>query len=135
MSCHVNAFGSTAAAEIHTNDGVSFPLNRITCIECHDPHDGQQNAEGDENLNMVLGTITVMTDLGNIDAVFADKDYSGDNSYDYSRPDGSGICQICHTKTIYQRNTGMASNHKLGLTCTTADCHPHSKGFDNVEKL
>ncbi len=132
MSCHVSAIGSTAAAEVHTNGGASFPANRITCVECHDPHDNQQNVNGVDNLNMVLGTITVMSPtLGDIDAVFADKDYSDDNSYDYSRPGGSGVCQVCHTQTSRQLNNGTASNHKLGLTCTTADCHPHSKGFDN----
>lgn len=129
MSCHATAIGSVVAVDVHTNGGSSFPTNRITCVECHDPHDHQQNINGVDNLNMVLGTITVMNPtLGDIDAVFADKDYS-DGSYDYTKPDGTGICQVCHTLTSRQRNDGYRSNHQAGSSCTTS-CHPHSRGFD-----
>jgi predicted CXXCH cytochrome family protein len=131
MSCHATGIGSVAAVDVHTNGGVSFPSTRITCIECHDSHDNQQNINGVDNLNMVLGTITVMNpSLGyDINAVFADKDYS-DGSYDYTKPDGTGICQVCHTMTRNQLNDGTNSRHNEGKTCTTSKCHPHSNGFD-----
>jgi len=134
LSCHGPTGSSSLTADVHTNGGSSFPSNRISCIECHDPHDHQQNINGVDNLNMVLGTITVMTSLAplkfpnDIDAVFADKDYS-DGSYDYTKPDGSGICQVCHTLTKFQRNDGWKSAHQAGSSCTTF-CHPHSRGFD-----
>ena len=132
MSCHATGIGSVAAVDVHTNGGTSFPLNRITCIECHDSHDNQQNINGVDNLNMVLAKITVMNPtLGDIDAVFSDKDYS-DGSYDYTKPDApwNGICQVCHTQTKNQRNDGTNSGHNEGKTCTTSKCHPHSNGFD-----
>lgn len=131
MSCHLDAIGSVAAVDVHTNGGASFPSTRITCIECHDSHDGQQNIDGVDNLNMVLATITVMNpSLGyDINAVFADKDYS-DGNYDYTRPDGTGFCQVCHTQTKNQLNDGTKSGHNAGKSCTTSNCHPHSKGFD-----
>ncbi|MBW2688965.1 MAG: hypothetical protein JRC99_03415 [Deltaproteobacteria bacterium] len=129
LSCHGPLGSSSLTADVHTNGGGSFPANRISCIECHDPHDHQQNTNGVDNLNMVLGTITVMTALGDIDAVFADKDYS-DGSYDYTKPDPwNGICQVCHTLTKFQRNDGWKSLHQAGNSCTTS-CHPHSNGFD-----
>lgn len=128
LSCHGPTGSSSLTADVHTNGGSSFPLNRISCIECHDPHDHQQNINGVNNLNMVLGTITVMTSLGDIDAVFADKDYA-DGSYDYTKPDATGICQVCHTLTSRQRNDGYRSTHGAGNSCT-ASCHPHSRGFD-----
>jgi predicted CXXCH cytochrome family protein len=129
MSCHASAIGSVAAVDVHTNSGSSFPSNRITCIECHDPHDNQQNINGVDNLNMVLATITVMNPtLGDIDAVFADKDYS-DGSYDYIKAEDTGICQVCHTLTAFQRKDGYKSNHQAVKNCT-ASCHPHSRGFD-----
>ncbi len=133
LSCHGPDGDSSLTADVHTNGGTSFPSNRISCIECHDAHDHQQNVNGVDNLNMVLETITVMTSLdptgfpNDIDAVFADKDYS-DGSYDYSKPDASGICQVCHTLTNYQRNDGYKSGHQAGNDCMS--CHPHWKGFD-----
>ena len=70
LSCHGPLGSSSLTADVHTNGGSSFPSNRISCIECHDAHDHQQNINGVDNLNMVLGTITVMSGLGDIDAVF-----------------------------------------------------------------
>ena len=134
LSCHGPTGSSSLTVDVHTNGGSSFPANRISCIECHDSHDHQQNINGVDNLNMVLGTITVMTSLApikfpnDIDAVFADKDYS-DGSYDYTKPDGSGICQVCHTLTKFQRNDGWKSTHQAGNSCTSS-CHLHSNGFD-----
>ncbi len=136
LTCHGPTGSSSLTADVHTNGGSSFPSNRISCIECHDPHDHQQNINGVDNLNMVLGTITVMTSLdpiefpNDIDAIFADKDYS-DGSHDYSKPDvpATGLCQVCHTLTKFQTNDGLATKHKVGESCTTS-CHPHSNGFD-----
>ena len=127
LTCHGPTGSSSLTADVHDGGGFSF---RISCIECHDPHDHQQNVNGADNLNMVLGTITAMPALGDIDAIFADKDYS-DLSWDYSKPASpwNGICQVCHTLTRFQRNDGTKSQHQAGVTCT-ASCHLHSNGFD-----
>ena len=130
MSCHATGIGSVAAVDVHVGDDFS---HRISCIECHDSHDHQQNINGVDNLNMVLGTITVMTSLGDIDAVFADKDYSDDGNYDYININsaGDGVCQVCHTLTSNHRNDGTNSTHKQGFDCV--GCHAHATGFDKAK--
>ncbi len=131
LSCHGPLGSSSLTADVHSSAISGATINRISCIECHDAHDHQQNVNGVDNLNMVLETITVMTTLGDLDAVvFADKDYTDDSSHDYSHPDASGICQVCHTLTKFQRNDGFKSGHQLGGVCM--NCHPHSNGFDKL---
>lgn len=131
-SCHApGATGnnvSSLKATVHT--GLSFPSNRITCLGCHDPHDYQPKdsnpgRDPDQNLDLVLRTITVMPFP--VTAVFTDTDYT-DGSYDYADGSGDGICQVCHTLTSRQRNDGSGSVHQLGNNCMS--CHPHSNGFD-----
>jgi predicted CXXCH cytochrome family protein len=140
-SCHApGATGnnvSSLKATVHT--GNHFPANRITCLGCHDPHDYQPKdsnpgRDPDQNLDLVLRTITVMPFP--VTAIFTDITYTGDNSYDYADGTGDGICQVCHTLTTdptpfanpRQRNDGSGSGHQMGTKCT--GCHPHSTGFD-----
>lgn len=45
----------------------------------------------------------------------------GDSTYD-------GICEVCHTVTIYHRNNPSGNHaHNSGMRCTS--CHPHTDGF------
>ncbi len=149
-SCHApGATGnnvSSLKATVHT--GSHFPSNRITCLGCHDPHDYQPidsnpGRDPDQNLDLVRRTITVMTTTppgSNITAVFTDISYSGDSSYDYATPTGTGICQGCHTQTTgpipgqganvpVHRYNGAGYQHRYGDNCMT-NCHPHFRGFD-----
>ncbi len=129
LSCHGPTGSSSLEADVHRSDIATAIINRISCIECHDAHDHQQNSNSDVNLNMVLKTITVMSPtLSDIDVVFADNVYSDDSSHDYSKPDGTGVCQVCHTFTSRQLNSGAGENHQRGKLCT--GCHLHSTSFD-----
>jgi len=127
-SCHApGATGnnvSSLKATVHT--GLSFPSNRITCLGCHDPHDYQINKNNTYNLDLVLGKVNVNSTVYNV--VFVDNNPS-DGSADYTKPDGSGTCQVCHTLTAFQTNDGFRSGHNSPKTCTTS-CHPHTRGFD-----
>ncbi len=46
----------------------------------------------------------------------------GDAVYD-------GVCEVCHTQTVYHRNDDSGGNHthNVGVTCTS--CHQHINGF------
>ncbi|RJR15265.1 MAG: CxxxxCH/CxxCH domain-containing protein [Nitrospiraceae bacterium] len=45
----------------------------------------------------------------------------GDGTYD-------GICEVCHTQTVYHRNNASGNHtHNEGLKCTL--CHTHADGF------
>lgn len=130
LYCHGPGGSSSLQADIHRSDIPGATNNRISCIECHDAHDHQQNSNGVDNLNMVLKTITAMSPaLVDINVIFFDNVYSDDNSHDYSKPDGTGVCQVCHTLTSRQRNDGFGEGHQRGALCTS--CHPHSSSFDN----
>jgi hypothetical protein len=41
-----------------------------------------------------------------------------------------GICEVCHTQTLFHRNAVPDPHHNTGATCTS--CHPHEAGFDPV---
>lgn len=56
----------------------------------------------------------------------------GENSFTEGTPtDGgvptSGICVLCHTETLWQRNDGTGGGHYPGADCIT--CHRHEEGF------
>jgi len=42
-------------------------------------------------------------------------------------PTPDGICQVCHTQTLYWRNDGTGTEHYNGERCTS--CHDHTQGF------
>jgi predicted CxxxxCH...CXXCH cytochrome family protein len=45
----------------------------------------------------------------------------GDGTFD-------GICEACHTRTLYNRNDNVGAAHNTTLNCTT--CHKHIEGFE-----
>jgi len=59
--------------------------------------------------------------------------YTGDNSF--SDGDGvyDGVCEVCHTQTLYYRNDGTGfANHSGGQNYDRQDCtacHSHADGF------
>ncbi len=42
-------------------------------------------------------------------------------------PTPDGVCQVCHTQTLFWRSDGSRANHFSGERCTV--CHEHEQGF------
>jgi len=132
------------------NDRVYGDWDYISCRECHDPHDGQPNADGGTNIKMVgsrldpanlpSGSATAQIRLINngggngpvdnqdhtdpaflTDVIFEDREQPGT---DFHRSDGRGICAICHP----DRNLSKHSQNFLNSNRCTR-CHAHSDGF------
>jgi hypothetical protein len=49
-----------------------------------------------------------------------------DGSFASISDPGSGVCEVCHTTTLYYRNDGTGEDH-FPFTCFT--CHSHGDGF------
>jgi hypothetical protein len=47
----------------------------------------------------------------------------GDSIYD-------GICEVCHTQTIFHKSNGQSGSHPSGVKCTM--CHPHTEGLGAI---
>ncbi|MGA2192043.1 MAG: CxxxxCH/CxxCH domain-containing protein [Nitrospirota bacterium] len=93
------------------------------CTDCHDPH---QTWNG----RFAIGTNGYMvsplaTYSGNSYAVtFTAR--SGAGSLGTNSPPTTAICEVCHTRTLYHKNTA-STPHYDGSNCL--DCHSHSTGF------
>lgn len=119
----------------------------ISCRECHDPHDNQNNAGGGNNLKMI-GFKLDPADLTNgfatakirrIDNIDGDQrshtepstitDVYFETSTDFV--DGSEvvpydrICEVCHRDVSFSGHKG--EGNVIGRDCQ--DCHTHSTGF------
>jgi len=55
------------------------------------------------------------------------KTMANDESGTGTDPTPDGICQVCHTQTLFWRNDGTGANHFSGQYCTS--CHEHDHGF------
>lgn len=144
LTCHGPGGISTRKAEVHQNEArSSYPAFRITCRQCHDPHDNLPNWMNGINIELVGG---VTSSLGKAQIVtvnsgtrfvtfesrgsdagqptlhsFADADEDGNGYYD-------GICETCHTLTKFHRNNSSGGHsHNTGRTCP--DCHLHANYF------
>ncbi len=145
LTCHGPAGTSVLKAEVHTNASKSaYPLFRISCRGCHDPHDNRANWLGGTNLKLVgtrqdsTGRAEILTPNSGIRDVvfesrgtgagqpalhsFADADQDLNGYYD-------GVCETCHTLTKYHRNNASDGHrHHTGETCTR--CHEHVTDFN-----
>lgn len=147
LSCHSPTGPSVLKADVHTNDTNSpFPPFRITCRECHDPHDGLDNWLGGVNIQAVgidadgSGLARINTPNSGVrDVVFESRGTDADppepslHSFADADEDGNGIfdgiCEVCHTATKNHANDGSANTkHHTGETCIR--CHEHVNTFN-----
>ena len=144
LSCHGPAGISTLKADVHQSRPSSpYPSFRLTCMDCHNPHDNLPNWVGGTNLKMVGRKISGNTNAristpnsGVRDVAFesrgsnaggaslhsfADNDQDGNGVYD-------GVCELCHTLTRFHRNNSSGIHrHQTGRNCVA--CHPHDNYF------
>jgi len=89
----------------------------VNCLACHTAHNTI-------NLGGVRGVVRT-TDLTELPVTFLR--YSGANSFADGDTTYDGICEVCHTATLYHRRDGSGASHYDGQVCTT--CHSHASGF------
>ena len=129
-SCH-NPAGSAASKSAIAMHGVG--TNTVDCGSCHEIHNNPQPVSTDTHSGSVTAT--------NLTRIRADmsKYVSGalTNTVFHSRPSHfafaetnspwNGVCQSCHTGTLYHTRTAGDHSHETGTVCT--DCHSHQSGF------
>jgi len=108
-------------SDCHTSHQTHQGANCMTCHELHNYGNrlGIKQSVKTPNSGIKSVVFTSVTSTGS----FAD----GDAVYD-------GICEVCHTQTLYHTNNGSGfTNHTStgidysGTDCTT--CHTHANGF------
>jgi predicted CXXCH cytochrome family protein len=108
-------------AECHTEQRAHHDpgLDTITeCTVCHTPH-------GSPNLFLINEEI--LTPSGATRSVrFTNLSGLADGSFASVSQPGSGVCEICHTTTMFYRSDGSGAEH-IPYTCFT--CHPHARAF------
>ena len=85
------------------------PHQGFDCLDCHQAHDGTNIMlikDVINGKNVVMDTQTGLKSFGD-----------GDGVYD-------GVCEVCHTTTLYHKNTDDGDNHNDGTNCT--GCHSHN---------
>lgn len=146
LSCHGPTGTAAKKADVHINkSGSSYPPFRMTCMDCHNPHDGMSNRFGGINLRMVgrnvdgSGDAMIVTpNSGNRYVVFEKRGANAPAPYNsslYSFADGDqdgdgykdGICEACHTATRFHTNNNFKKSHNVGNNCIA--CHPHDGYF------
>jgi predicted CXXCH cytochrome family protein len=106
--CH-----SPARIATHVPPGLALP-----CTQCHDPH-------GSDNIRLVRDV--VRTVAGQDRAIqFDSLAGRADGSFASASAPGTGLCEVCHTRTQFYRADGTGAPH---YTTTCLQCHPHDAGF------
>jgi predicted CxxxxCH...CXXCH cytochrome family protein len=92
-----------------------------TCRDCHTPH-------GTRNIALIAEQVTPPALEGPQTpkaVVFHRKEAYGPGSY--ANADGTGPCQVCHTRTAFFRADGSGADHNPTSNC--GECHQHGRGF------
>lgn len=96
----------------------------VQCTTCHNPH---QYWNGSflpgQNGFMVRSSIKT-PNSGVREVIF--RAMTGANSMGNERYPTTSVCEVCHTQTLYHKNTASTS-HNPGSNCTL--CHNHVYGF------
>jgi predicted CXXCH cytochrome family protein len=110
----------SACADCHSPDLVPshMPGVAIACTSCHEPH-------GSDNIRLIRDV--VRTPQGADRPIhFATLDGRVDGSFASVSAPGTGLCEVCHTRTQFYRADGSGTAH-YEIPC--GQCHPHETGF------
>jgi predicted CXXCH cytochrome family protein len=128
-SCHAEATAepgpghraSSDCADCHAPRRVArhVPPNMpVSCTQCHEPH-------GTDNIRLIRDAI--LTPRGVEEPVrLATLAGRADGGLASASAPGTGLCEICHTRTRFYRADGGAAAH---FTTACGRCHPHAAGF------
>jgi predicted CXXCH cytochrome family protein len=113
---------TSACADCHSAARVAThvpPGMAIVCTDCHEPH-------GSDNARLIRDVIR--TPRGDDRPVRFDDAMSGraDGSFASASAPGTGLCEVCHTRTQFYRSDGGGAVHYATLC---SQCHPHGAGF------
>ena len=111
----------SACADCHSPERVAThvpPGTAIPCTQCHEPH-------GSDNIRLIRDVIRTLAGEGK--PVHFDR-LTGreDGSFASASDPGTGLCEVCHTRTQFYRADGGGDPHYI-VPCT--QCHAHSRGF------
>ena len=131
--CHSEV---THLPERYTSGEGNEALLFISCMTCHNPM-------GSRNLYLVRERILVEQGQH---ALVDFRSWEGRADYSYAelgtedggqndREPGSGLCEVCHTKTAFYNRAGTGEDpYTVGCdTVRCADCHNHAIDFKEVE--
>ena len=108
LDCH-------SQQETHHDPAAGTPRE---CLVCHTPHGSP---------NLLLVNLAIRTpDGGEAPIDFTNLDGLADGSFASASDPGTGLCEVCHTTTLYYRSDGMGAPH-FTFPCYT--CHTHAAGF------
>jgi len=111
---------NTVCTDCHAAEVTHQSLN---CLACHGAH-GMENIKGIKSKVRKPGGISK-------DVVFLR--YTGECSFADGAGAADGICEVCHTSTLYYRSDGSGNtfhidgNNYSGKDCSA--CHTHAGGF------
>lgn len=124
QSCHYPG-GPGRAVSTHQCDAATDPACRhtfsVSCTACHDPHSQDQAANGSTYGKLIKDPVTAPD--GSVWPVVL-LGATGPGSFADGDATIDGICEVCHTDTLWHRNAGPRDDHNPGQQCTT--CHPHA---------
>jgi predicted CXXCH cytochrome family protein len=110
----------SACADCHSAERVAThaPGVGIPCTQCHEPH-------GTDNIRLVRDVIHTIQGADQ-PVHFDNLDGMADGSFASASAPGTGLCEICHTRTQFYRADGSGAPH---YTVPCIRCHPHATGF------
>jgi predicted CXXCH cytochrome family protein len=106
--CH-----SPARVATHVPPGIS-----LACTDCHDAH-------GSDNIRLVRDVIHTTTG-DDRPMLFENLSGKADGSFASASAPGTGLCEVCHTRTQFYRADGGGAAH---YTTPCGVCHRHEAGF------
>jgi predicted CXXCH cytochrome family protein len=94
------------------------PGEALDCVACHEPH-------GSDNIRLIRDVVRAPD--GTEHALrFDDLTGQSDGSFASASAPGTGLCEVCHTRTAFYRVDGGGAPH---YTADCLTCHPHAAGF------